>query len=127
MGRSITARAVRTDPATGRDAPGLGGGRHADRTAHACSTEPAIPAGVLREVLLMVVLGVVELRRRQDLGRDRPVTGPLQFCLKRVTRRFGGPTLVVAVIVDAGPVLRADVVALAHALGGVVVLPERLQ
>ena len=43
----------------------------AHRTAHAGAAEAAVAVGVLREVLLVVVLGVVELGRRQDLGGDR--------------------------------------------------------
>ena len=45
--------------------------RHADRTADAGAAEPAVAARILRQVLLVVVLGVVELGRRQNLGGDR--------------------------------------------------------
>src|SRR5262249_29151043 len=40
------------------------------RAADAGAAEPAIPAGVLGEILLVVVLGVEELRRGRDLGGD---------------------------------------------------------
>ena len=42
----------------------LGAG-HADRAGHARAAHAAVAVGVLREVLLVVVLGVVELRRRR--------------------------------------------------------------
>jgi hypothetical protein len=38
----------------------------------------AVPAGVLVEVLLVVVLYVVEPPERLDLGGDRPVAGGVQ-------------------------------------------------
>ena len=47
--------------------------RNPDWAAHARAAEPAVAVRVLREVLLVVVLGVVELGRRQDLRRDRAV------------------------------------------------------
>jgi hypothetical protein len=50
-----------------------GGG--ADRAGHAGAADAAIAAGVLGEVLLVVVLGVVEGRRFADLGRDGAVAG----------------------------------------------------
>ena len=58
----------------------------ADRAADAGAAEAAVAVRVLREVLLVVVLGVVELRRRHDLGRDRAVAGRGQLLLKRVAR-----------------------------------------
>ena len=42
-----------------------------DRAAHAGAAEAAVTHRVLRQVLLVVVLGVVERRRVEDLGRDR--------------------------------------------------------
>ena len=43
----------------------------ADRAAHAGAAETAIAHRILGEVLLMVVLGEIERRRVEDLGRDR--------------------------------------------------------
>ena len=45
----------------------------ADRAGHARPTQTAVAPRVLRQVLLVVVLGVVEGARIEDLGRDRPV------------------------------------------------------
>src|SRR4051812_20340221 len=99
----------------------------ADRTADAGTAEAAVAAGVLREVLLVVLLGVVKLRRRQDFGRDASETGGGQPLLERVARPLGGALLDVTVGVNPRTVLGADVVALAHALGRIVILPEHLQ
>ena len=76
----------------------------------------------------MVVLGVVELGRVHDLGRDLAVAGlaqPLAGSSSRDAER--GLALRVRGHVDPGAVLGADVVALAHALGRVVALPEQAQ
>src|SRR5690348_1201885 len=43
----------------------------ADRAAHAGAAEAAIAAGILGEILLMIVLGVVEGLRILDFGCDR--------------------------------------------------------
>src|SRR5262245_49661531 len=85
--------------------------RHAHREAHARAPEPAVPTRVLREVLLVVILRVVELRRVQDLGGDRAVAGGGEELLVAVAGRLGGAALRVGVAVDARAVLGADVVA----------------
>src|SRR5262245_66417294 len=41
-----------------------------DRAAHAGAAEPAIAARVLRQILLMIVLGEIQRRRIEDLGGD---------------------------------------------------------
>src|SRR5262245_49894140 len=94
---------------------------------HAGAAETAVAVGILREILLVVVLGVVELRRRQNLGRDRPVAGLRERPLVLVARSLRGGALRLVVEIDPGAILRADVVALAHALRRIVALPERLQ
>src|SRR5687768_15342677 len=63
---------------------------NANRATHARATEPAVAVGVLGEVLLVVILGVVERGRRDDLGRDDPVTLLRERLLERVTRSLGG-------------------------------------
>src|SRR4029077_8396962 len=93
----------------------------ANRTADAGSAKAAVPVGILGEVLLVVVLGVEKLGRRKDFSRDRAEPRHAQALLKRVARSLGGSLLGVSVRVNARPVLRADVVALAHALGGIVI------
>ena len=75
----------------------------------------------------MVVLGVVELGGLADLRRDRPVAGGVERLLVGVARGLGLRLLLLAVGVDRRAVLRADVVALAHALRRVVALPEDAQ
>src|SRR5437763_11576486 len=47
-----------------------GGGAGADRAGDARPADPAVAAGVLGEVLLVVVLGVVERTGLGDLGGD---------------------------------------------------------
>src|SRR5688500_9477968 len=67
----------------------------ADRTAHAGSAQAAVAAGVLRQVLLVIVLGVIELRRGHDLGSDPAIASRFELALERVARRFGGLTLLI--------------------------------
>ena len=88
----------------------------------------AVAAGVLVEVLLVVVLGVVERGRRcvRDLRLDLAVSGLRQHRLVHRQRRLGDRSLL-GVGDDDRPVLGPDIVALAHGLGGIVVLPEGLQ
>src|SRR4051812_27229117 len=95
-----------------------------DRTGHACPSEPTVAAWVFGQVLLMVILRIVELRSRQDLCRHGAVAGPSQLTLEGDLRPLRSLFLSVGVVVDARAVLRADVIALAHALRGVVVLPK---
>ena len=82
------------------------------------AAEPAVAIGVLGEVLLVVVLGVVERARGRSVvsavaGRTR--AGPDSVAL-----RLGQPLLRDRRGVDPRAVLGAGVVALAHALGRVV-------
>src|SRR5688500_4369909 len=48
------------------------------RIDHPATADPAIPARILREVLLVILLGIIELRCVQDLGRDRRPMRPGQ-------------------------------------------------
>src|SRR5690349_15812713 len=96
-------------------------------TGHTRPAEPAVPVGVLGQVLLVVILGVIERPGRGDLGRDLAVAGVGQRLVVGVARRPGGSRLLVGEGVDSRPVLRADVVALAHPLRRVVRLPEDLE
>src|SRR5207248_2048435 len=45
-----------------------------DGATHSGAAEAAVAAGVLREILLVIVLGVKQRRRRADLGRAARVT-----------------------------------------------------
>ena len=75
----------------------------------------------------MVVLGVVVRRRRQrrDLGGDLVEAAPGELVAVDLRDLARGLLLLGRGEVDGGAVLRADVVALAHALGRVVHLEER--
>src|SRR6185436_11873006 len=129
-GRSRTASRRRS-----RRAAAAGAGRRAvaplDRqaglTRDAGAAESAVAVRVLREVLLVVVLREVELRRGQDLGGDGAVARLRERALVLVARALRGGALLLAEIVDAGSILRPDVVPLPHALRRVVALPERLE
>src|SRR3954451_1560148 len=98
-----------------------------DRAAHAGPAQAAVAVGDLRQVLLVVVLGVVELAKGRDLGRDLAVAGLAQALGERGLRRLRGRALGLGAVEDGRAVLGAHVVALAHALGRVVVLPEELE
>src|SRR5215211_271867 len=98
-----------------------------DRARDAGAAQAAVAVRVLGQVLLVVGLGVVERAGGGDLGRDHAVTGRAQRRLVAVPRRLDRGALLVRAVVDGGAVLRADVIALAHALGRVVSLPERAQ
>ena len=75
----------------------------------------------------MVVLGVVEGPGGLDLGRHRVLAGGPQRLVVGVAGHLRRRLLGVVGEVDARAVLGADVVALAHALGRVVLLEEDLQ
>ena len=87
----------------------------------------AVAVRDLVQVLLVVVLGQEVLRRRLDVGRDRREAGLLQLGVVDSLAHLSGLLLRLARGVDHRAVLRADVVALAHALGGIVRLPEDAQ
>src|SRR5437764_13910347 len=88
-----------------------------DRAAHAGAAQAAIAVGILGEILLVVVLGVVERRRIDDLRRDLIHAVLRQLFLEQGARSFGLVLLLGREGVDAGAILSADVVALAPALG----------
>ena len=106
--------------AAARRAPGI-------RQETPVPARPQYPFGHLVEVLLVVLLGVVEGRGRLDLGRDRLVAGRPQVLVVGGQRHLRGLLLGVVGEVDARAVLGADVVALAHPLGRVVLLEEDLE
>src|SRR5207247_1405173 len=95
-----------------------------DGAGDAGAAESAVAHRVLREVLLVVRLGVVERAGRRDLGRDLAVACGRELLLERGASRLGDRALLVALRVDRRAVLRADVVPLPHPLRGAVVLPE---
>src|SRR5450432_1382460 len=79
--------------------------------AHARAAQAAVAVGILREVLLVVVLGEVELGRGCELGRDGAVTIGGEGGGVGVARGEGRGALLVVVRVDRRSVLRAHVVA----------------
>src|SRR5262245_43062272 len=98
-----------------------------DRARHAGAAKAAIARRVLGEILLMIVLGKIERAGVCDLRGDGAETLGGERLLVHRLRGVGGLLLRVVERVDRGAVLRADVVALAHALRGVMIFPERLQ
>src|SRR5580700_255125 len=97
-------------------------GDHADRAGHAGAVVRAVPVRVLgvRQVLLVVVLSEVEVRRGHDLRCDLPVPSVREPLLIAGHRLLRGGLLLRRVIEDDRPVLGAQVVALPHALSGIV-------
>src|SRR5215207_3067082 len=87
---------------------------HTNRAGDPRAAETAITVRVLREVLLVVVLGEVEFRRRHDLRGDLPVPRLRQPRLELVPSTLGFLQLLLGVVVDSRAVLRADVAPLAH-------------
>src|SRR5262245_23989760 len=124
-GRPKASSSIRSRP-TPMTAP-LGFDADADRAGDARAADTAVALRVLGQVLLVIVLGEVERRGGGDLGRDLAEALGRQRLLIGLQRgdRLGG--LRVARDIEARAVLGADVVALAHALGRVVVFPEHLQ
>src|SRR6188508_471787 len=80
---------------------------HTDRAAHAGAAEAAVAHGVLGEILLMIVLGIVEGRRVEDLGGDRVAHAVLgERLLKHRLRGLGCLLLFRREGVDARAILR---------------------
>src|SRR5262245_44057005 len=105
----------------------LPGADDPDRATHAGAVEAAVAPWILREVLLVVLLCIVKLRRVANLGRDRAEPGAGKSRLIELARRLGGFALCGRGAVDRGTVLCTEIVALAHSLRRVVILPEDLQ
>ncbi|MNN49131.1 hypothetical protein D3C81_1636400 [compost metagenome] len=75
-----------------------------------------------------MILGVIERRRREgDFGGDVAVAGRMQLLLIGIAAGQHGVQLRLCVAINGRAVLGAGVVALTHALGRVMVLPERAQ
>src|SRR4029453_10605762 len=79
-----------------------------DRAAHPGAAEAAIAHRVLGQILLVVVLGEIELRRIEDLGGDRVETPRLERLLVHRLGSFRGLALRRREGVDAGAVLRTN-------------------
>ncbi len=75
----------------------------------------------------MIGLGVEELGCRRDLGRDLRLAGGAERGLIGIARGQRRSMLRLGGRVDRRAVCRADIVALAHALRGIVIFPEDLQ
>jgi hypothetical protein len=105
----------------------VGSRRQLDRTGHTGAGQAAIAERVLGQILLVVGLGEIERPGLGDLGGDAAATVGSERLLvgipgaqRRGALGFGCP-------VDGRAVLRAGIVALAHALRRVVRFPEHLE
>src|SRR6185437_9319414 len=94
---------------------------------HSTAAQPAVATGVLRQILLMIVLGVKEPGRVTDFRGDGAVSGGGEPGLIRAPGNLGCIPLCLVGHVNRGAVLRADVASLPHPLRGVVRLPEGLE
>src|SRR5580693_607746 len=87
----------------------------------------AITTRILRQILLVIVLRVIELRCFRDLCRDLPFARCPESNLVYALGLFSRLTLLRVQYVDCRAILRACIVALAHPLSGIVRLPENPQ
>src|SRR5271168_1338016 len=94
---------------------------------HSTAAQPAVATGILRQILLVIVLGVKELRRVADFRGDGAVSRGGEPGLISAPRDLGGAPLCLVSHVDRGAVLRTDIVPLSHSLRGIVRLPEYLE
>src|ERR1700689_549040 len=99
----------------------------ADLTGNPGAAETAIAVRVLRQVLLVIVLGEIERRRVLYVCGDGGQALRGQRLGVACARGFGGGALLRREHIDAGPVLRTDIVALTHALGRVVAFPKSFE
>src|SRR5208282_5915294 len=97
------------------------------RTSDPGAAEAAISVRILREILLVVVLGEVERRGFADLSGDLAQPGGIEPALIGFSRRLCRAALRRREGVYRRAILGADIVALPHALGRVVALPEQFQ
>ena len=92
----------------------------ADWATHTGATKPAITIGVLREILLVVLLGVMECAEVLNFGRDWPeAVGPKN---RLITFTAFNSSLMLRIVrrQNDASILTSDVVSLPHALGWVV-------
>src|ERR1700691_5028703 len=87
----------------------------------------AIPARILRQILLVIVLRVEEWRRFANLGGDGTAMGRGQRFLEDAPGVFCREALLLIEREYGRAVLAADIVALSHTLRGIVRFPERAQ
>jgi NAD(P)-dependent dehydrogenase (short-subunit alcohol dehydrogenase family) len=100
---------------------------HRSVARHSRGMHRAVAEGVFVQVLLVVVLGVVEVGGRGDLGSDPPVTRTSELGLELIPHSLGSFQLLRRGRDNRRSVLGADVVALPHPLGRVMVLKEDLE
>ena len=72
----------------------------------------------------MIILGVIEFRGRDNLGRNLPVTRLRERALVTFQRLPRGFFLLFRTGINPGTVLGTDIIPLAHTLGGIMRLPE---
>src|SRR5579872_4135150 len=90
--------------------------RSADRTRNSCAFYAAIPVGILRQILLVVILRIIKLPRLPDLRRNLPPSCRTQALLILPLRLLRHAPLLRVVDIDDRPVLRAQIIPLPHAL-----------
>src|SRR6185437_7335237 len=94
---------------------------------HSATAQSAVPIGILRQILLVILLGVIELRRVADFRGNGAVPGGAESGLIRTPRDLGGVPLCLVGHVYRRAVLRTDIASLAHPLRGVMRLPKCLE
>lgn len=92
----------------------------------ACTAQTTVSTWIFCQILLVIILRVIERRRRQNLGRDDSIAPRLQGLLKKLLRPLGLLLLDRAKGIDTGAVLGTPVIALAHSLCRIVAFPEGL-
>ena len=119
LGGKIALHSCKAEPGDLADLSGSAG-----FVTNAGAAQAAIAVGDLGEVLLVVVLCIIEGGGGGNLCGDLAKSRSFQASLKGGFAVFGGGKLAGIKCIDAGAVLGAHIVALAHALGRVVALPK---
>src|SRR5262249_39765864 len=98
-----------------------------DRASDADAAEAAVTHRIFGEVLLVIVLGKIEFGGVEYLGCDHAIAFGSERLFEGRLRGLCSVALLRRIDIDAGSILRTDVIALAHPLRRVVIFPERLQ
>ena len=103
------------------------GDSQSDRTGHPSSPYAAITIGIFRQILLVIILGHVKRSGLNNLGGACAISCRVETRVERGSARLSRGLLRRGGPVDAAAVLRADVIALAIQLGGIVNEEKNLQ
>jgi hypothetical protein len=100
--------------------------RDTDGARNASAAEAAIALRISREILLVIGFGVIKIRPIEDLRCDcRKAPRGQRFGEDRFAR-LGSGALGRIFNIDGGAILRANIVALPHPLGRIMILPKGL-